>query len=307
MEPIRSILACTDLSAEADAALSRAARLARDHGATLTALHVVEHVVGADAPPASLVKLLFGEAAQVVPLLKQHAERALADRLAGLVVAPTRAEAAVRVGAAFLEIIRQAREHGDELIVLGAHGGHVVKNWVLGTTAERVVRKGVRPVLVVKRSPRASYRRLLAAIDFSDTAKRALRFALRLAPKARVTLLNVYDLALMAAPAIDRMTGEDFLRLQGELEGEQRARLTALAGELGLGPDQVTCLVRYGYPAQVINAVLTEARADLAVIGTRGLSGLKHLLLGSVAEHVLRESRCDVLVVPPTTIEFALP
>jgi nucleotide-binding universal stress UspA family protein len=213
----------------------------------------------------------------------------------------------VRVGPAFFEIIRHAREGSDDLIVLGAHGAHFVKKWVFGTTAERVVRKGDRPVLVVKKPSRAPYRRLLAAIDFSDTAKRALSFALRAVPKARVTLLNVYDLSQMAAPAIDLMASEDFLRLQGEYEGAQRARLGALAVELGLDAEKVSCLVRYGYPGLVINATVGDTHADLVVIGTRGLSGLPHLLLGSVAEHVLRESRCDVLVVPPLRIEFALP
>lgn len=305
MQPLNRILVASDLSAHADYALTRAAELARAHTAALTVLNVVEHVVGADAPPENLMRLLIGASGDVVAAVKQQAEQALRAKAAAL--APVQAEVAVRVGPAFFEIIRHARERSDDLIVLGAHGAHFVKKWVLGTTAERVVRKGDRPVLVVKKSSRAPYRRLLVAMDFSDAAKRALRFALRAVSNVRLTLLHVYDLSQMAAPAVDRMTSEEFPRLQGEFEGEQRAQLLALAGELGFDPGKVTCLVRYGYPSQVINAVITEARADLVVIGTRGLSGLKHLLLGSVAEHVLRESRCDVLIAPPPTIEFTLP
>jgi nucleotide-binding universal stress UspA family protein len=307
MQPLNRILVASDLSAHADYALTRASRLAYEHAASLTVLNVVDHVMGADAPAESLVKLLIGAAGEVMPALKQQAEQELRAKVSALPSAPTQAEIAVRVGPAFFEIIRQGREGAADLVVLGAHGGHFVKKWVLGTTAERVVRKGDRPVLVVKKAQRAPYHRLLAAMDFSDTAKRALRFALRVVPKARVILLHVYDLSQMAAPAIDRMTSEEFLRLQGEFEGEQRARLTALAGELGLDPVKVNSVVRYGYPGQVINAAIAEARADLVVIGTRGLTGLRHLLLGSVAEHVLRESSCDVLVAPPPVLEFALP
>jgi nucleotide-binding universal stress UspA family protein len=305
IEALNRILVASDLSPYADDALTRASRLAHEHGAALTVLNVVERVLGADAPPENLVKLLVGEADDMVPALKQQAAQRLRDKLAAL--APGRFEIAVRVGAAFLEIIHQAREQGCELIALGAHGGHYLKDWLLGSTAERVVRKGDRPVLVVKRSPRAPYRRVLAAVDFSDTARRALSFALRLAPKARVTLLNVYDLSQAATASVDRMTSEEFLRLQGEFESAQRVRLGALASEIGIDPDKATCLVRYGYPGTVINAVIAELRTDLVVIGTRGLTGVQHLLLGSVAEHVLRESRCDVLTVPPAAIRFALP
>jgi nucleotide-binding universal stress UspA family protein len=305
MEALNRILVASDLSAHADYALTRASRLAHEHGAALTVLNVVERVVGADAPPENLVKLLVGAADEMVPALKQQAGQRLREKLAAL--APGRVEVAVRVGSAFLEIIHQAREQGCELIALGAHGGHYLKDWLLGSTAERVVRKGDRPVLVVKRPPRAPYRRVLAAVDFSDTARRALSFALRIAPKARVTLLNVYDLSQAATAAVDRMTSEEFLRLQGEFETAQRARLGALAGELGLVPDRATSLVRHGYPGTVISAVIAELRTDLVVIGTRGLTGVQHLLLGSVAEHVLRESRCDVLTVPPAAVRFALP
>jgi nucleotide-binding universal stress UspA family protein len=305
MEALNRILVASDLSPHADYALTRAGRLAQEHRAALTVLNVVERVLGADAPPENLVKLLIGAADEMVPALKQQAGQRLREKLAAL--APTRAEVAVRVGSAFLEIIQQAREQGCDLITLGAHGGHYLKDWLLGSTAERVVRKGDRPVLVVKRPPRAPYRRVLAAVDFSDTARRALSFALRVAPKARVTLLNVYDLSQTTAAAVDRMTSEEFLRLQGEFEGEQRARLAALAGELGLDSDKVATLVRYGYPGTVINAVIAELRTDLVVIGTRGLTGVQHLLLGSVAEHVLREARCDVLGVQPAAVRFTLP
>jgi len=56
-------------------------------------------------------------------------------------------------------------------------------------------------------------------------------------------------------------------------------------------------IVREGYPATVIEEEAVERQADLVVIGTRGLSGLKHLLLGSIAERVVQKSPCPVLTV----------
>src|SRR4030066_2328266 len=74
-----------------------------------------------------------------------------------------------------------------------SHGRGELKDWLLGTTAERVVRKGDRPVLVVKRPPEGPYRHVLVAVDFSDTSHRALALAAHLAPGAHLTLLHAYE------------------------------------------------------------------------------------------------------------------
>jgi len=299
MARFESILVASDLSTRADRAFRRAVDLSRQHGARLHALHVIERMTGADAPPAVLLKRTFGTADAAIESLARQAEFALRKKLAALVAPPDLGEVTVSAGTPFVEITRLARERDVDLVVIGAHGAHYLKDWLIGTTAERVVRHSDRPVLVVKQPLRDPYRRILAAVDFSDTAGSALGLVRRLAPKAKVSLLHVYDLSQMEAPAIDLMSSREFMKLQAEYEREQRTRLSQLAGDLGLGTGKSVNLVRYGYPGRVINSVVDESRADLVAVGTRGLSGVRHLLLGSVAEHVLRESRCDVLVVSP--------
>jgi nucleotide-binding universal stress UspA family protein len=74
-----------------------------------------------------------------------------------------------------------------------------------------------------------------------------------------------------------------------------------------LGDTKVRRLTRRGYPGTTIAKTLTRLGADLVAVGTHGLGGLRYVLLGSVAEHVLREARCDVLAVRPKEFEFALP
>jgi len=71
-------------------------------------------------------------------------------------------------GEAFVEIIRRSRSLGAELIVIGRHGRRPVRDMFIGTTAERVIRKGDVPVLVVNRKPRSPYRRPLIATDLED-------------------------------------------------------------------------------------------------------------------------------------------
>jgi len=308
MQELRTLLVATDLSLHADQALARAAVLASQHAATLIVLHVVDHVLGADRPPDNLLRLMFGAGGEVEQQLKQRATQALQAKLTAMVppvAHGTRLEA--HIGTPFLEIIRQARMQHADLIVLGAHGGHYLKRWLLGTTTERVVRKGGQPVLVVKRPARSRYRHVLHPTDFSDNARQALTAAQRLAPEARFTLLHVYDFTYDPALRTGDVTPELLLRLQQEYEQDAQARLAELVAASGLDADKTSIQVRYGYPGFVIAGAAQQLRADLVAIGTRGRSGIEHLLLGSVAEHVLREAHCDVLALHPKNVQFTLP
>lgn len=306
MKPLQRILVASDLSRRADRALARAALLAREHGANLTAHHVVAQGADTDTLPEEWSRALFG-AGPAMEGHRQRVEQALREKLERHLQGRTPARAQVAAGVPFVEIIRAARAHDADLVVLGAHGGHYLREWLIGTTAERVVRKGDRPVLIVKKPAEGPYRKLLAAVDFSETSKRALQCALRIAPKARVTLLNVYDFGLAEVLRTGGTASEELLAVQRTFGQQRRARLAAFARDAGLDPDKVQLLVRYGYPGLAINAAAAERRADLVAVGTQGLSGLRYILLGSVAEHVLREARCDVLAVHPETIRFELP
>ena len=83
-------------------------------------------------------------------------------------------------GEPFVEIIRCARNIGAELIVLGRHGRRPVRDMFIGTTAERVIRKGDVPVLAVNLKPARPYRRPLIATDLEDSAPRVFGLALRI-------------------------------------------------------------------------------------------------------------------------------
>ena len=299
MSALKRIFVASDLSPRADRALGRAAGLARIHGARLTALHVVESLreaVGVRGkPPAPTVSELVAQA-------KTEARSMFERRLRKPV-----AHIDVRTGKAFVEIVRQARAARAELVVLGAHGRHFVRDLFLGTTAERVVRKGGRAVLVVKRPPGDSYRRVLVPVDFSATARATLLLTARLAPMARLILLHAYEIPYEGRLRMAGATNEPIARLRRQHERQARARLRALVRELKLGARHPVCLVHHGYPSSVIDAAARARRADLVALGTHGMSGLRYVLLGSVAERVLREAPCDVLVVPPKAVRFTLP
>lgn len=301
MTTIRKILAASDLSPRADYALARAARLAKNNAASLLMLHVVEpvHPVAVDAiawPPEALPAELE---AQAVAAARQELERHLTT-----LNFPS-ASTEVRRGVPFIEIIHEAREKKAELVVLGAHGRSFLNDLLLGTTAERVVRKGRLRSLVVKNPAREDYRRVLVPTDFSETSRETLQVARGLAPGARFALLHVYDLNYELR-AWD-IGSERLLALQKQYEPGLRAKLQELASSAGFDSGTVELDVRYGYPGQVISIAARESGADLVAVGTSGQTDMRYVLLGSVAEHVLRETPADVLTVPPAASAFELP
>lgn len=142
----------------------------------------------------------------------------------------------------------------------------------------------------------AHLKEILVPVDFSDRSLRALEFAKGMAQKfdARLTLLNVVDLNPMGweVGAIDLAMLEKDL-----MEGSKR-RLEALVEDRLNGVSVSEPLQRIGPPALEIVEAAKELGSDLIVISTHGYTGLKHVLLGSVAEQINRHAPCPTLIVP---------
>jgi nucleotide-binding universal stress UspA family protein len=150
---------------------------------------------------------------------------------------------------------------------------------------------------------------LLVAVDFSEPSQTALQYARELAPLfgARLHVLHV-----MSPPFVPGAYGPDFAvdftALQNDIESAARAQLNATVS----GSDRDTLGARViltvdRSPAAAILAYAKDAEIDLIVLGTHGRGGMAHLLLGSVAERVVRLSRCPVLTVRPQEHEFVEP
>ena len=111
---------------------------------------------------------------------------------------------------------------------------------------------------------------------------------------SRLLLLHAYHLPVEFQQLEGAYLPQDFWA-SVKVEAEQN--LQRYAEPLRAQGLTVDLLVREGYPATVIEQEAVDQRADLIVIGTRGLSGLKHLLLGSIAERVVQKAPCPVLTV----------
>jgi nucleotide-binding universal stress UspA family protein len=139
-------------------------------------------------------------------------------------------------------------------------------------------------------------RRILVPIDFSETATVVVDWAAHLAQQhgSEVTLLHAYHLPVEFQQLEGAYLPADFW---ANVKEEAQRSLAAAAKGLREQGIQVQELVREGYPATVIEDEAARLEADLIVIGTHGLSGLKHLLLGSIAERVVQKASCPVLTV----------
>jgi nucleotide-binding universal stress UspA family protein len=275
---MKRLLMATDLSDRSDRALERSILLASRLEAALEVLHVVD-----DAVPLPITAQYEAAARQI-----------LNQRLSSLPAADVNPDVALIRGQAFHVILERAAKINAELIVLGTTR-HTVDELFGGTTAERIIRMGDPPVLMVKEAPSEAYRHVLVATDLSSSAKRALRVALEMAPGAELRLLHVVHVpfkGLLGSQAALQMRGEREQHVKDALQKD----VHDVAEALQIEPPKTTILIQEGEIHNAIRQQVSHARPDLLALGTHGRAGLRHALIGSVALDMLSDPPLDVLV-----------
>ncbi len=147
-----------------------------------------------------------------------------------------------------------------------------------------------------------NFKRILVTTDFSDAGDHAIAHAFRMAAdhSAEVLLCHVIEMVVTPNPLYAHYYPSDLLGPEVRQRAEQDAREALLArvpkdGPLAAVPHRV--LVLHGLAADEVIRSAQEHEVDLIVIATHGRTGLKHLLMGSTAERIVRHVRCAVLVV----------
>jgi nucleotide-binding universal stress UspA family protein len=179
-------------------------------------------------------------------------------------------------------VIRVAKDEEYDLIVMGNRGETEVEVFSLGSMAEKVFRHAECPVLIVKQKTKLS--KILVAVDGSESAEKALKYAVQLAKKhkAKVTLLNVGESKLFGfKPEVAREVGEHIL-------SDAAAKVKGL---------KLNTQLEFGNPAETLIEVAEKGNYDLIVVGSRGLSSVKRFFLGSVSDDVSHHAKCSVLIV----------
>lgn len=298
--PLRHLLVATDFSTASEHAIERAMLLARAQGAAVTLLHVVPASLWEDARG-----LLAGvlDVASPEALLLQQATRLQrrADELAdatGLQVTQQ-----VRYGRPAAELAAAAATLQADLLVVGAHGAHPIREVTVGTTAQKLLRISPCPVLVVKRAPACPYQCVLAATDFSPPAAAALALARRLAPKASLHLGHAFELpydGMMRHAGVDETAAAQYHALARE---RLMLDLDGWATAQGVAPGARTLHVSHGYAATQVHAWVRDLGIDLVAIGAHGKSEIEATFLGSVSLHTVLAVPCDVVVLRGTPVD----
>src|SRR5690606_29995551 len=183
----RHILVAYDLSPLSDRAVERGFLLAEEMRAKLSVLYVVDE----DSP----------DVAEARDRAYTQLELMLRD-----LSAKTKQEADYRIekGDPVETILGFATHEKVELIVLGLHKKDSIADWFTDSTAERLIRKSIFPILTVQNKPVEPYKRVLTAVDFSTCSRKALQTALKVAPDATVSAAHIYDFPF---PAMIGLTG----------------------------------------------------------------------------------------------------
>lgn len=284
------LLAATDFSDDARQAALRGAELAAQLGAQLELLHVVS------GSSLSYMRELFNLGSEADAKLLDDARRMLGE-LAEEIVEKTGFSAMPRVqtGHVVSEIISAADQ--ADMLVLGARGMSPLRDVFLGTTAEKLLHKCKRPVLVSKRPPRGPYRRVIVPVDLSPHSAAALRMAAWVAPQSCITIIHAFDVPFEGKLWLAGVEDAEIQRYRALARERAQDKIEALMRGLGDSSLRLHQMVEHGDAARVILEQEEEMNPDLIVIGKRGQSIMGEFLLGSVARHVLSYARCDVLVV----------
>jgi len=262
------LLVPLDGSPEAESILPAARRLASALSAGITLVSVVERP---DVPP------------------KQQGY--LESKRKELSQGSCRATALLRTGRAAPEIVDLAGRPNVEAVVMTTHGRRGIDRLKLGSVAEEVLRHAPVPMLVA-RPDAASLEggRLVVALDGSPAAERVLPDALRLAR----ALGRPLDLVRVALPiAVAGGLGEPLVPLPVD---DPSPYLNALASRLDAGGVEIRTVALEGRAAPQIVAHAQSERAGLLLLTTHGRTGLGRLLMGSIAEEMLRTAPCPVWV-----------
>ncbi|QKV19384.1 universal stress protein [Oricola thermophila] len=282
---MKKILVATDFSARSDRAIRRATLLAREFGATVTLVHVVD-----DDQPRQLVESE-----------SEIAEGILAGQCASLrEIDGLDCDFLIEPGDPFEGIAAAAGRLAPDLLVIGAHRRQALRDMFAGTTAERTVRNQERPVAMANAVPAGPWRHVLVGIDLSDNAAAALDAvkALGIADKAVVTALHVFDAPGTALIAHSAMTRDEAdVYVAGERARAER-KLAAFLERTGHAPDHAVLRFNETSVGAVLAETARELSADLIVVGTGIRPGISRTLLGSTTDEVFRICEKDVMAVP---------
>lgn len=288
--PMRIVVA-VDFSQASMRALDWAEAIADGRRATVVAVHAIE--------PTPLAHL-----AEAAESLVARGEERVAKACVSIARKGVAFEARCAVGRPWTVVRELVEEGGADLVIAGNRGLSAVKRTILGSNADRVLRTVPVPVLVVHASdaPRG-HLRVLVATDFSPDAAETVAAFRRIFVRSMVRL-DVRVLHASLPPELVESVDVPLVERVDWQSVEVRARELAeqVAREFRADGIDTSVAVLRGGAARTILAESRAWRADLVVLGRRGMSGLERLIMGSTAERVLHAAGCAVFTAQQAVV-----
>ncbi len=278
------ILCPIDFSAGSRQAMQFAVRLAGQAHAELVLFH-------ASFVPATAFSLEAPFPPYLIQDMADEGQRLLDESVRDAIAAGAKNTSSVMaIGVPWTMIVAQLEKQAFDLCVIGTHGRTGLARVVMGSVASAVIRHAPCSVLAVRPdNDIGELKHVLVPTDFSESAMHAVELAAGMvAADGEITLLHVLDLPVA-------FTGQVGAELARELDRRSAAALESVAARMKTA--RVNPRTRIGYPgAQTLRFLEEDPSVDLVVMGSHGRTGIKRILLGSVAEKVVRHARCPVLV-----------
>jgi nucleotide-binding universal stress UspA family protein len=286
---VKNILFAIDFSPLSTVVLSHVAAIARRFESKVYLAHVVRsEMYPLLLAPEAVVGNFEGAARQANRLLKE-----VSEELEGI---PN--ESLLGRGEVVATLMEMIKDHNIDLVVVGTHGRHGLKRFLLGSIAEELFRTSPCPVLTI--GPRvpiatreAAFRHILYPTDLSEESFCAAPYALSLACQdlADLTVLHVLP---QATGGYSGMRG-----LVKEFRDEMK-KLVPAEEAPWCNPE---CEVKLGEPAETIRKVATETMADVIVLGVRQADPLSYHLERNIAYQVVASAECPVLTIHADGVE----
>jgi nucleotide-binding universal stress UspA family protein len=306
LSPLQRVLVALDGSETSHGALLLAIELSRQYKSELILSTVVDRdaaIVAAQSPDGPFMGF-----DNIVEHYDTSAKLLLTEAAARTSAAGAPTTTMLLDGRPAVAIADYAKDAAVDAIVMGTHGKSGLERMLLGSTAEGVLHMTTVPTFVVHAAPDASFKpaalptvpefgRILVAVDDSDPADAALAFALDLAAASQSRVLCCH--AIEQGQFFDKAAryGYNPAPLLADLHGHAAELIetkTRVAKERGL--TVISVVVEGNAPDAILRAAADNS-ADLIVVGTHGRRGLQRLVMGSVAESVIRNSMLPVAVV----------
>ena len=297
-----AILVAIDYSRSSKMALKEASRISKSKGLELFCLHVLDEEV---------VELFKKNNEFDKSGVMDFAKRKLDTYITQAIEDSNEVPSQISIGNPFVEILKKIKTLNPSLLVMGANGHSHRYCHRAGALASRCVRKAPVDVMLIRRRHDGAFKSIVACVDFSENSIAASLRAAELAEQdgAKLHLLHVYQPNLYCEPthgfAMPDSVASSYQFIEEDLE-KYLDKITENLTEKHPNIEITSSLKCYMAANHGIQEQLDESGADLVVLGTRGRTGFKILLLGTTAERLIHDSPCSVYTVKPDGFSYEL-